>query len=55
MQLMQLMAALQLFNMRELSKVFQGVMLAVRDRFKRGADAIYGANVSTPEVRPLLC
>ncbi len=38
-----------LFNMRELSKVFQGVILAVRDRFRRGADQPYGGNVTTPE------
>lgn len=36
--------------MRELSKVFQGVMLAVRDRFKRGSDSLFGANVTSPEV-----
>ena len=39
-----------LFNMRELSKVFQGVILAARDRYKKGADlAEFGAKVSSPE------
>lgn len=38
-----------LFNMRELSKVFQGVILATRDRFNRSATEAYGGNVSSPE------
>tara|TARA_B110000971_G_scaffold138153_1_gene141273 strand:- start:167 stop:3592 length:3426 start_codon:yes stop_codon:yes gene_type:complete len=42
-----------LFNMRELSKVFQGVILAERDRFKAVDDETkrpaYGGSVSTPE------
>uniref|UniRef100_A0A383W453 AAA+ ATPase domain-containing protein n=1 Tax=Tetradesmus obliquus TaxID=3088 RepID=A0A383W453_TETOB len=42
-----------LFNMRELSKVFQGVMLATRDRFATpgGADPpkSYAGGVTTPE------
>ena len=40
-----------LFNMRELSKVFQGVILAERDRFKLGFDASagFGAGVKSPE------
>lgn len=38
-----------LFNMRELSKVFQGVILATRDRFNRSAQTAYGGNVTTPE------
>ena len=39
-----------LFNMRELSKVFQGVVLAERDRFKLGAAAkLFGGAVASPE------
>ena len=38
-----------LFNMRELSKVFQGVNFAARDRFKAGADAEFGASVGSAE------
>jgi hypothetical protein len=38
-----------LFNMRELSKVFQGVILASRDRFRKGASQPYGGNVTAPE------
>ena len=40
-----------LFNMRELSKVFQGVILASRDRFNRqaGLSTPFGGNVNTPE------
>ncbi|PNH08753.1 Dynein gamma chain, flagellar outer arm [Tetrabaena socialis] len=40
-----------LFNMRELSKVFQGVILAARDRFNNdsGDSAVYGGNVASPE------
>jgi len=39
-----------LFNMRELSKVFQGLVLAERDRFKLGAThKPYGGGVTSPE------
>ena len=42
-----------LFNMRELSKVFQGIILAERDRFKRVPDSVarapFGGNVTSPE------
>ena len=39
-----------LFNMRELSKVFQGVVLAERDRFKLGAaEQRFGGAVASPE------
>eukprot|EP00198_Chlamydomonas_reinhardtii_P012689 XP_001702026.1 flagellar outer dynein arm heavy chain gamma [Chlamydomonas reinhardtii] len=40
-----------LFNMRELSKVFQGVILATRDRFNlaAGDSAVFGGNVASPE------
>ena len=39
-----------LFNMRELSKVFQGVVLAERDRMKKGvAHAPYGGNITSAE------
>ncbi|GFR42148.1 hypothetical protein Agub_g3000 [Astrephomene gubernaculifera] len=40
-----------LFNMRELSKVFQGVILAARDRFNLlvGDSAVFGGNVNSPE------
>lgn len=41
-----------LFNMRELSKVFQGVILATRDRFRKDVDPLgspYGGDISTPE------
>jgi dynein heavy chain len=39
-----------LFNMRELSKVFQGLVLCERDRFKTGVEhSAYGGNVSSPE------
>ncbi len=39
------------FNMRELSKVFQGVILASRDRLTTSATAHggYGGNVTSPE------
>ena len=39
-----------LFNMRELSKVFQGIILASRDRFNVAAGGAqpYGGNVNTP-------
>eukprot|EP00217_Crustomastix_stigmatica_P013603 CAMPEP_0183798542 /NCGR_PEP_ID=MMETSP0803_2-20130417/19119_1 /TAXON_ID=195967 /ORGANISM="Crustomastix stigmata, Strain CCMP3273" /LENGTH=4519 /DNA_ID=CAMNT_0026043227 /DNA_START=42 /DNA_END=13598 /DNA_ORIENTATION=- len=36
-----------LFNMRELSKVFQGVVLGERDRFKKGTEAAFGGKVET--------
>jgi dynein heavy chain len=39
-----------LFNMRELSKVFQGLILAERDRFKSGVQhPPFGGNVKSPE------
>ena len=42
-----------LFNMRELSKVFQGVLLAERDRFKLIADESkrpsFGGSITSPE------
>uniref|UniRef100_A0A7S0KFC3 AAA+ ATPase domain-containing protein n=1 Tax=Micromonas pusilla TaxID=38833 RepID=A0A7S0KFC3_MICPS len=39
-----------LFNMRELSKVFQGLILAERDRFKNGVQhPPFGGNVKSPE------
>jgi len=39
-----------LFNMRELSKVFQGVVLAVRERFnKKGTNPDYGAKVESAQ------
>jgi len=38
-----------LFNMRELSKVFQGVILASRDRFNRSNTEPFGGKVATPE------
>mmetsp|Transcript_5388 Transcript_5388/g.12712 ORF Transcript_5388/g.12712 Transcript_5388/m.12712 type:complete len:4322 (-) Transcript_5388:507-13472(-) len=38
-----------LFNMRELSKVFQGVILASRDRFDRNAEGNFGGNVVSPD------
>jgi dynein heavy chain len=39
-----------LFNMRELSKVFQGLVLCERDRFKTGVEhAPFGGQVTTPE------
>eukprot|EP00879_Flechtneria_rotunda_P026528 GHRR01028292.1.p1 GENE.GHRR01028292.1~~GHRR01028292.1.p1 ORF type:complete len:1302 (+),score=429.83 GHRR01028292.1:91-3906(+) len=42
-----------LFNMRELSKVFQGVILAERDRFSNklppGGQKPYGSTVTSPE------
>jgi dynein heavy chain len=39
-----------LFNIRELSKVFQGVILASRDRFSRAAPrGGYGGGVASPE------
>jgi len=42
-----------LFNMRELSKVFQGVILATRDRFSKVSKLdplpAYGGNVTVPE------
>ncbi len=40
-----------LFNMRELSKVFQGVILATRDRFNLSApdSAEFGGDVNSPE------
>ena len=38
-----------LFNMRELSKVFQGVILATRDRFNKTVSANYGGKVQTNE------
>jgi dynein heavy chain len=39
-----------LFNMRELSKVFQGVILAERDRFNKACKApMYGGTVNSPE------
>ena len=40
-----------LFNMRELSKVFQGVILATRDRFRTNKQLAqgYGGNVTCPE------
>ncbi len=38
-----------LFNMRELSKVFQGVILGARDRFNKQADQPFGGNVTSPE------
>jgi dynein heavy chain len=39
-----------LFNMRELSKVFQGVILAERDRFNKAAPrGGYGGGVTSPE------
>ena len=38
-----------LFNMRELSKVFQGIILAARDRFSKNArDEPFGGNVTSP-------
>jgi dynein heavy chain, axonemal len=38
-----------LFNMRELSKIFQGIILATRDRFNKTARTDdYGGNVSSP-------
>jgi dynein heavy chain len=39
-----------LFNMRELSKVFQGLILAERDRFKLGVEhPPFGGDVTTPD------
>eukprot|EP00959_Pyramimonas_sp_CCMP1952_P178903 3739987-Pyramimonas_sp.AAC.2 len=40
-----------LFNMRELSRVFQGVVLAVRARFSKEVDASmpFGGKVETPQ------
>ena len=38
-----------MFNMRELSKVFQGLILAERDRFKSGVQhQPFGGNVKSP-------
>ena len=36
-----------LFNMRELSKVFQGIILASRDRFSTAASGKFGGNVTS--------
>ena len=35
--------------MRELSKVFQGVILATRDRFNRSNSEPFGGRISSPE------
>jgi dynein heavy chain, axonemal len=35
--------------MRELSKVFQGVILGSRDRFRKGATQQYGGHVTSPD------
>ena len=43
------------FNMRELSKVFQGVILATRDRFNKSNTEPYGGHVTTPEGYLLGC
>ena len=38
-----------LFNMRELSKIFQGIILATRDRFTKTAPTDgFGGNVTSP-------
>ena len=35
--------------MRELSKVFQGVILATRDRFNRDVELPFGGNITGPD------